>query len=104
MISELSVRLLESHWWPTRLLLFAFHIQLTISALLSLSLSLLKPKPFANRNWNERSHGGVELFGYRGKIKCSNTLESRLEMISKQLLPDIRVALFGRNPNRKFDD
>lgn len=39
MISELSVRLLESHWWPTRLLLFAFHIQLTISALLSLSLS-----------------------------------------------------------------
>lgn len=51
-----------------------------------------------------RSHGGVELYGYKGKIKCSNTLESRLEMISKQLLPDIRVALFGRNPNRKFDD
>jgi len=49
-------------------------------------------------------HGGVELFGYNGKIKCCNTLESRLEMISKQLLPDIRVALFGRNSNRKFDE
>jgi len=49
-------------------------------------------------------HGGVELFAYNGKIKCSNTLESRLEMISKQLMPDIRVALFGRNQNRRFDD
>jgi len=49
-------------------------------------------------------HGGVELYGYNGKIKCSNTLESRLDMISKQLSPDIRVALFGKNPNRKFKD
>jgi V-type H+-transporting ATPase subunit E len=48
--------------------------------------------------------GGVELLAQRGKIKCVNTLESRLDLISQQLLPDIRVALFGRNPNRKFDD
>lgn len=33
-----------------------------------------------------------------------NTLESRLELISQQLVPEIRQALFGRNPNRKFTD
>ncbi|XP_076324837.1 V-type proton ATPase subunit Vha26 isoform X2 [Tachypleus tridentatus] len=48
--------------------------------------------------------GGVELFAQRGKIKVSNTLEKRLEMISQQLLPDIRTALFGSNPNRRFTD
>ena len=40
----------------------------------------------------------------KGKIRCVNTLESRLELVSNQLLPSVRVALFGRNPNRKFDD
>jgi V-type H+-transporting ATPase subunit E len=39
-----------------------------------------------------------------GKIKIENTLESRLEMIASQLLPEIRVRLFGRNPGRKFLD
>ncbi|RWS15587.1 V-type proton ATPase subunit E-like protein [Dinothrombium tinctorium] len=48
--------------------------------------------------------GGVELIASKGKIKCTNTLESRLELISQQLLPAMKVALFGRNPNRKFDD
>lgn len=48
--------------------------------------------------------GGIDAYSQRGKIKVSNTLESRLEMISQQLLPEIRVALFGRNPNRKFSD
>lgn len=48
--------------------------------------------------------GGVEAYSQNGKIKVSNTLESRLDMISQQLLPEIRVALFGRNPNRKFSD
>lgn len=48
--------------------------------------------------------GGVELLAKRGKIRVVNTLESRLEMISHQLLPQIRVALFGWNPNRKFLD
>lgn len=33
-----------------------------------------------------------------------NTLESRLELISQQLVPEIRNALFGRNVNRKFTD
>ncbi|KAI2808392.1 hypothetical protein RDWZM_005688 [Blomia tropicalis] len=48
--------------------------------------------------------GGVEVFAQNGKIKVTNTLESRLELISQQLLPEVRVALFKRNPNRKFDD
>jgi len=48
--------------------------------------------------------GGVELIAFKGKIKCTNTLESRLDLISQQLLPEVRVALFGRNPNRQFDD
>lgn len=48
--------------------------------------------------------GGVELMAKRGRIRVSNTLEKRLDMISLQLLPQIRTALFGRNPNRKFSD
>jgi len=48
--------------------------------------------------------GGVELVAFNGKIKCTNTLETRLDLISRQLLPEVRVALFGRNPNRTFSD
>lgn len=48
--------------------------------------------------------GGVELFSKNGKIKVSNTLESRLEMISRQMQPKIREMLFGENKNRKFLD
>lgn len=50
------------------------------------------------------SCGGVDLFAARGRIKISNTLEARLELIAQQLVPEIRCALFGRNPNRKFTD
>ncbi|XP_015606969.1 V-type proton ATPase subunit E [Cephus cinctus] len=50
------------------------------------------------------SCGGVELLAARGRIKICNTLESRLELIAQQLVPEIRSALFGRNPNRKFTD
>jgi len=48
--------------------------------------------------------GGVELLAHKGRIKITNTLESRLELIAQQLVPNIRNALFGRNPNRKFTD
>nr|XP_033807652.1 V-type proton ATPase subunit E 1 [Geotrypetes seraphini] len=48
--------------------------------------------------------GGVEIFNADGKIKVSNTLESRLDLIAQQMMPDIRVALFGANANRKFLD
>lgn len=48
--------------------------------------------------------GGVELWAKNGRIKINNTLEARLELIAEQLVPEIRTALFGRNPNRKFTD
>jgi len=48
--------------------------------------------------------GGVELLAQRGKIKVSNTLESRLDMIAAQMIPEIRTTLFGKNTNRRFTD
>ncbi|XP_037927225.1 V-type proton ATPase subunit E-like [Teleopsis dalmanni] len=48
--------------------------------------------------------GGVELIALNGRVKVPNTLESRLDLISQQLVPEIRNALFGRNTNRKFTD
>lgn len=48
--------------------------------------------------------GGVELQAQKGRIKIANTLEARLDLVSQQLVPEIRGALFGRNPNRKFAD
>lgn len=48
--------------------------------------------------------GGVDLLAQKGKIKILNTLEKRLQLISQQLLPDVRNSLFGRNLNRKFSD
>ncbi|XP_062990492.1 V-type proton ATPase subunit E 1 [Elgaria multicarinata webbii] len=48
--------------------------------------------------------GGVEIYNSDYKIKVSNTLESRLELIAQQMMPDIRTALFGANNNRKFMD
>jgi len=48
--------------------------------------------------------GGIELTALRGRIKVINTLENRMELLAQQMIPDVRVALFGRNPNRKFSD
>ncbi|XP_077556423.1 V-type proton ATPase subunit E-like [Haemaphysalis longicornis] len=49
----------------------------------------------------EASSGGVELSSMRGKFKISNTLDGRLELISRKTLPQIRTGLFGPNPDRK---
>ncbi|XP_067236561.1 V-type proton ATPase subunit E 1a [Chanodichthys erythropterus] len=48
--------------------------------------------------------GGVEVYNADGKIKVSNTLESRLDLLAQQMMPEIRVTLFGANQNRKFMD
>ncbi|XP_074655418.1 V-type proton ATPase subunit E-like [Tubulanus polymorphus] len=48
--------------------------------------------------------GGVILLANKGKIKVVNTLDKRLELMSGQMLPEIRNSLFGSNPNRKFFD
>lgn len=50
------------------------------------------------------SCGGIDLLAQKGRIKVSNTLESRLDMIAKQMVPEIRTSLFGRNVNRRFTD
>jgi len=67
--------------------------------------------------------GGVILSGLNGKIKVNNTLEARLNILEEgvsagkivemcwlpytylvylQMLPQIRVLLFGHSPSRKF--
>lgn len=48
--------------------------------------------------------GGVEMVAQNGKIKLDNTLDSRLASISRQMLPELREMLFGRNINRRFFD
>ncbi|KAF5304429.1 hypothetical protein FQR65_LT07959 [Abscondita terminalis] len=48
--------------------------------------------------------GGVEIYALDGRIRIDNTLESRFSIVSAQLIPQIRRALFGPNLNRKFDD
>jgi len=56
-------------------------------------------------NWlNPESAGGVELSAKQGKIRVVATLESRLDLIASQTVPQIRSTLFGGNPNRKFFD
>lgn len=46
--------------------------------------------------------GGVVLLAQNGRIRITNTLESRLDMIAQQMVPELRAVLFGANPNRKF--
>ncbi|CAI9726678.1 V-type proton ATPase subunit E-like [Octopus vulgaris] len=46
--------------------------------------------------------GGVEVFAQQGKIKVVNTLDKRLDLISQQMLPQLREILFGKNVNRRF--
>ncbi|KAI9596453.1 ATPase, V1/A1 complex, subunit E [Syncephalis fuscata] len=46
--------------------------------------------------------GWVIVSALDGRIKCSNTLESRLDLLSEQMLPDIRILLFGPSPSRRF--
>jgi V-type H+-transporting ATPase subunit E len=50
------------------------------------------------------SSGGVELVAQQNKVKVVNTLDSRLEMMTEQMLPRLRELLFGENANRKFFD
>lgn len=53
---------------------------------------------------SQETTGGIELYAHKNRIKINNTLEARLDLISQQLVPQIRTALFGRNVNRKFLD
>lgn len=42
--------------------------------------------------------------GHYGKITVNNTLDARLDIVKDEMLPQIRVALFGHSPNRSFFD
>lgn len=46
--------------------------------------------------------GGVEMYNKDGRIRVVNTLESRLDQISEQMMPKLREILFGTNDGRKF--
>nr|XP_020731815.1 V-type proton ATPase subunit E 2 isoform X2 [Odocoileus virginianus texanus] len=46
--------------------------------------------------------GGVEVYSSDQRIMVSNTLESRLDLLAQQKMPEIRKALFGANDSRKF--
>jgi len=50
----------------------------------------------------ESSAGGVILTSNYGRIRINNTLEERLNLAQDEMLPEIRVLLFGHSPNRKF--
>ncbi|KXJ20994.1 V-type proton ATPase subunit E [Exaiptasia diaphana] len=51
---------------------------------------------------SQECSGGVELLAAGGKIKVVNTLESRLDMMMRQMMPEIRELVFGRNKGRHF--
>ncbi|RIA89605.1 ATPase, V1/A1 complex, subunit E [Glomus cerebriforme] len=52
-------------------------------------------------NLPDDSAGGVILTSHFGRIRINNTLEERLVLAQEELLPEIRVLLFGHSPNRK---
>jgi len=55
----------------------------------------------SNNYLPESCSGGLELLAKGGRIRVTNTLESRLDLMSRQMLPEIRETLFGANPVRK---
>ena len=52
----------------------------------------------------ESCAGGVILYDKTRSISVCNTFESRLELLSKQMIPEIRGIMFGRSLTRKFYD
>ncbi|XP_046669556.1 V-type proton ATPase subunit E 1-like isoform X2 [Homalodisca vitripennis] len=52
----------------------------------------------------ENSNGGVVLYTKSKSIRLDNTLETKLTLVRNIILPSVRKALFGENPNRKHLD
>lgn len=48
------------------------------------------------------SAGGLILAGHGGRIQLNNTLEERLRLLESDMLPELRLDLFGPNPHRAF--
>eukprot|EP01116_Phalansterium_solitarium_P006894 TRINITY_DN19312_c0_g1_i1.p1 TRINITY_DN19312_c0_g1~~TRINITY_DN19312_c0_g1_i1.p1 ORF type:complete len:274 (+),score=66.26 TRINITY_DN19312_c0_g1_i1:111-824(+) len=64
----------------------------------------LPPGVDAGGKQNESCSGGVIVSTIDGKIICSNTLDARLAIAFEQLLPEIRMSLYGPSATRKFFD
>ncbi len=67
------------------------HEQLCTSVTLTPKVTLSENKATA---LGADSHGGVLLTALNGKIKCDNTMQSRLHLVYEELLPSIRAILF----------
>ncbi|PVD28325.1 hypothetical protein C0Q70_10912 [Pomacea canaliculata] len=50
----------------------------------------------------QKKSGGVVCSSRSEKITVYNTLDSRLDLICQQMLPELRDILFGHNPNRQY--
>eukprot|EP00339_Tiarina_fusa_P016114 CAMPEP_0117042102 /NCGR_PEP_ID=MMETSP0472-20121206/29348_1 /TAXON_ID=693140 ORGANISM="Tiarina fusus, Strain LIS" /NCGR_SAMPLE_ID=MMETSP0472 /ASSEMBLY_ACC=CAM_ASM_000603 /LENGTH=222 /DNA_ID=CAMNT_0004753267 /DNA_START=89 /DNA_END=757 /DNA_ORIENTATION=+ len=59
----------------------------TLTPVVSLNTDRSKDLP-------ESSYGGVLLTAANGRIKCDNTMSSRLTLVYEELLPSIRAILF----------
>lgn len=46
--------------------------------------------------------GGVVVISGSGKVEVKNTLEERLQILSQEALPGVRLELFGSSATRKF--
>lgn len=61
----------------------------------------LKPKVSLNadrsKDLDVKTCGGIVLTALNGKIKCDNSLSSRLHLVYDELLPSIREILFPDN-------
>jgi len=60
------------------------------------------PDPF-KEGAVEWSLGGVQIVARNGKIVCNNTIEARLELAFKHMLPNIRAYLFGEIAKKVHD-
>jgi len=48
--------------------------------------------------------GGIILITKKNRLTIDNTILARVDLVSRQLLPEVRNMLFGVNTNRKFMD
>ena len=55
---------------------------------------IVKVNEDRSKDLTEKTHGGVLLTALQGKIKCDNTMASRLSLVYEELLPSIRAILF----------
>jgi V-type H+-transporting ATPase subunit E len=50
-----------------------------------------------SKDLEETTYGGILLTAVGGRIKCDNTMKSRLHLVYEELLPAIRAILFPEN-------